>query len=137
MFASTESRLTGQFMAEMRGIEELSGVTVLATTNRPELLDKSLLSSGVFELKIEMPLPDVKAREEIVHILLRRKPLSEDVDIPEIARMTEGMTGGDISQICRRAAMNGLKSDVENFVLRMSDFTEAMNAVKTRRVSND
>lgn len=137
MFASTESRLTGQFMAEMRGIEELSGVTVLATTNRPELLDKALLSSGVFELRIEMPLPDVKAREEIVHILLRRKPLSEDVDIPEIARMTEGMTGGDISQICRRAAMNALKSDVENFVLRMSDFTEAMNAVKTGTVSND
>ena len=110
---------------------------MLATTNRPELLDKALLSSGVFELRIEMPLPDVKAREEIVHILLRRKPLSEDVDIPEIARMTEGMTGGDISQICRRAAMNALKSDVENFVLRMSDFTEAMNAVKTGTVSND
>ena len=109
-------------MAEMRGIEELNGVTVLATTNRPELLDKTLASSGVFELKIELPLPDTKAREEIFRILLRKKPLADDVDISELARMTENLTGGDIAMICRRAAVNALKKDPEHFLLRMEHF---------------
>ena len=117
MFASTESRLTGQFLAEMRGIEELNGVTVLATTNRIELLDKSLLVPGIFDLRIELPLPDVKAREEIFRILLRKKPLADDVSLPELAEMTDGMTGGDIALMCRRAAINALKDDAEHFML--------------------
>ena len=122
MFASTESRLTGQLMAEMRGIEDLNGVTVLATTNRPELLDKGIISSGVFELKLEVPMPDTKAREEIFRILLRNKPLADDVDIPELARRTENMTGGDIALICRRAAVKALKETPDNFMLMQEHF---------------
>ncbi len=122
MYATTESRLTGQFMSEMRGIEELNGVTVLATTNRPEHLDRGLKRSGVFELMLELPLPDEGAREEILHIHLRGKPLAEDVDIKELAHRTEGMTGGDIVRMCKRAAMNALKESSDDFVMRMEDF---------------
>ena len=129
-FASTESRLTAQFMSEMRGIEELNGVTVLAATNRIDLLDKSLLMSGMFDMKIELPLPDVNAREEIFRILLRKKPLADDVSIIELAGMTENMTGGDISMICRRASMNALKDDADNFILRHKNFTEAMKIIQ-------
>ena len=116
-------------MSEMRGIEELNGVTVLAATNRIDLVDKSLLSSGMFDMKIELPLPDIKAREEIFRILLRKKPLADDVMITELARMTEGMTGGDIALICRRASMNALKDDAENFILRRRNFTEAVKLI--------
>ena len=130
MFASTESRLTGQFVAEMRGIEELNGVTVLATTNRLDLVDKSLLVPGMFDLKIELPLPDVKAREEIFRILLRNKPLADDVSLSELAQKTEGITGGDISLICRRAAMSALKTDAEHFSLRREHFAEAVRILK-------
>ena len=129
-FASTESRLTGQFLAEMRGIEELNGVTVLAATNRIDLLDKSLLASGIFDLKLELPLPDTEAREEILRILLRKKPLADDVSIAELSAMTEGLSGGDIALICRRSAMNALRNDMSNFVIKRSDFDEALRGLK-------
>ena len=119
-FASTESRLTGQFMAEMKGIEELNGVTVLGATNRIDLLDKSL--TEIFDLKFEMPLPDSKTREKIFEILLKDKPLNKDINLSELAKNTENFTGGDISFICRRAAMKALKRDKENFVMRLEDF---------------
>ena len=124
MFGATESRITAQFMAEMRGIEELTGVTVLATTNRPEMLDEGILASGIFEVKMELPMPDKKAREEIFRIVLRKKPLSEDVDISELSRRSEGMTGGDIAMKCRRAVMKALKADPNNFELRMEHFDD-------------
>ncbi len=125
-FASTESRLTGQFLSEMRGIEELNGVTVLAATNRIDLLDRSLMMSGIFDIKIELPLPDVKARSEILGILLRKKPLCDDVDIAEISEMTENLSGGDLALICRRASMNALKRNTDNFILRNEDFLQAL-----------
>ncbi|MBR0257946.1 MAG: CDC48 family AAA ATPase, partial [Synergistaceae bacterium] len=128
-FASTESRLTAQFLAEMRGIEELNGVTVLATANRLDLLDKSLLSSGIFDIKLELPLPDLKARSEIFGILLRGKPLADDVNTAMLAGMSEGFSGGDIALVCRRAAMNAIKRDAENFAMRHEDFCAAMRGI--------
>ena len=114
----------------MRGIEELNGVTVLAATNRIDLVDKSLLSSGIFDLKLELPLPDAETRREIFEILLRKKPLADDVDVDELAAMTEGFSGGDISLICRRASVIALKNDIGNFVLRRSYFDEALRGLK-------
>ncbi|MBQ7193439.1 MAG: AAA family ATPase, partial [Synergistaceae bacterium] len=128
-FASTESRLTAQFLAEMRGIEELNGVTILAATNRVDLVDESLLSSGIFDLKLELPLPDFEARKEILNILLRKKPLSDDVKISELSQVTDGLSGGDISMIVRRAASIALKNDIENFVIRRGDFDEALRGL--------
>ena len=125
-FSSTESRLTSQFLAEMRGIEELNGVTVLAATNRIDLVDESLLSSGIFDTKLELPLPDSDTRAEIFRILLRKKPLDDDVNISELAEMTEGFSGGDISILCRRAAMNALKNDVDNFLIRRDDLVRGL-----------
>ena len=129
-FSSTESRLTGQFMSEMHGLEELNGVTVIATTNRIDLLDKSLLDSRTFDLKFEMPLPDEKTREKIFEILLRKKPLDNGVKISELAKITENFTGGDIDLICRRASIEALKRDKENFILKNSDFENAFRIIK-------
>ena len=129
-FASTEARLTSQFLAEMRGIEELNGVTVLAATNRIDLIDKSLLSSGIFDLKLELPMPDSKSRAEILTILLRKKPLDDDVSIETLSAMTENFSGGDIALLCRRAAVNALKRDMNNFVMRLADFDSAFRGLK-------
>lgn len=129
-FASTEARLTSQFLAEMRGIEELNGVTVLAATNRIDLIDKSLLSSGIFDLKLELPMPDSKSRAEILTILLRKKPLHDDVSIDTLSAMTENFSGGDIALLCRRAAVNALKRDMNNFVMRFADFDSAFRGLK-------
>lgn len=129
-FASTEARLTSQFLAEMRGIEELNGVTVLAATNRIDLIDKSLLSSGIFDLKLELPMPNSKSRAEILTILLRKKPLDDDVSIDTLSAMTENFSGGDIALLCRRAAVNALKRDMNNFVMRLCDFDSAFRGLK-------
>ena len=110
----TEDRLAAQFMSEMNGIEELTGVVVLATTNRIDLLDQALLASGRFDLVLELPLPDLKAREEIFKIELAKKQLAPDVNLKVLASKTDGMSGADIAKICRKAAMQALKSAVNN-----------------------
>ena len=124
-FASTESRLTGQFLAEMHGIEELNGVTVLAATSRIDLLDKSLLNSGAFDLKFQMPLPDIKTREEIFKIHLKKKTLDPKINLNELASKSENFSGGDIARLCRRAAMKALRRQIElnqEFLIVREDF---------------
>ena len=110
--SSMEGRLLGQFLSEMSGIEDLHGVVVLATTNRPDLLDLSLLTAGRFDLVLGLPMPDRAARGEIFRIALRRKELAGDVDLGSLADRTEGASGADIAFVCRRAAMEALKSKI-------------------------
>ncbi|MDR2175839.1 MAG: CDC48 family AAA ATPase [Synergistaceae bacterium] len=112
--AGFTERAVGQFLAEMSGIEELSGVVVLATTNRLDLVDPALLVAGRFDLVLELPLPDRTAREAIFGIALRKKPLSDDVDMKELARLTEGRSGADIVSVCRKAAMLALRERAES-----------------------
>ena len=112
--AAFTERAVGQFMAEMSGIEELSGVVVLATTNRLDLVDPALLVAGRFDLVLELPLPDPAAREAIFGIALRKEPLSDDVDMKDLARLTEGRSGADIVSVCRKAAMLALREHAES-----------------------
>ena len=109
----TESRVLGQFLSEMSGIEDLQGVVVLATTNRLDLLDPSLLAAGRFDLVLELPLPNRDVREQIFRIELRKKELADDVDLAALAGRTEGASGADIAFVCRRAAMEALRSKIE------------------------
>ncbi len=84
----------------------------------------------MFDLKFELPLPDKAAREKIFDILLRKKPLEENVNISKLADMSENFTGGDISLICRRASMEALKRDENNFLLKFIDFEKAFEIIK-------
>lgn len=102
-------RVIGQFLAEMSGIEELTGVVILATTNRLDLVDPALLVAGRFDLVLELPLPDQAARELIFGIELRKKPLAAEVNTKELARLTDGYSGADISFVCRKATMLSLR----------------------------
>lgn len=96
-------RVISQLLTEMDGIEELRGVTVLGTTNRPDLLDPALVRPGRFDLTIELLPPDARARREIFAIHCRGMPLAADVDMDELARLTEGLTGAEIASICNDA----------------------------------
>ncbi|HRV99509.1 MAG TPA: AAA family ATPase, partial [Aminobacteriaceae bacterium] len=111
--ASFTERVISQFLAEMSGIEELKGVVVLATTNRLDLVDPSLLSSGRFDLLLELPKPDAAAREKIFEIHLRKKPLSAEIRIPTLARLTDGRSGGDIAFVCRKASMMAIRDHIK------------------------
>ncbi|MBQ9564698.1 MAG: CDC48 family AAA ATPase [Synergistaceae bacterium] len=139
--SATEGRVLGQFLSEMSGVEDLQGVTVLATTNRLDLLAPSLLASGRFDLVLELPLPDRTARERILQIELRGKELAPDVDLGALAERIEGASGADIAFVCRRAAMEAVKervSDSRNpdegeLTLNKCHFESALREFKRRK----
>jgi len=107
-------RVISQFLAEMSSIEELKGVVVLATTNRIDLIDPSLLSSGRFDLILEVDLPDISTRKEIFDIHLKGKPLADDIRTTDLAKMTEGMDGADINYICRKVSMLAMRDYIRS-----------------------
>jgi len=132
-------RVVSQILTEMDGLEELHNVTVIAATNRPDILDPALLRPGRFDRLIYVPVPDKKAREEIFRIHLRGKPLAEDVKIEELAEKTEGYTGADIEAICNEATMLAIREYITNHgdpenpkkaKIFMRHFEEALNKVK-------
>ncbi len=111
--ASSDSHVTerviSQFLTELDGMEELKGVIVLAATNRLDMVDPALLRPGRFDLRLELPTPDAKARLEIFNIHTRGKPLAADVDLKALADTTDGLVGADIEAICRRASMLAIR----------------------------
>ncbi len=84
-------------------------MTVLAATNRPDIIDPALLRSGRFDIQIELPAPDEQARREILAIHTRGKPLASDVDLAGLASATQGLVGSDLEAICRRASMLAIR----------------------------
>ena len=132
-------RVVSQILTEMDGLEELHNVTVIAATNRPDILDPALLRPGRFDRLIYVPVPDKEARKEIFRIHLRGRPLSEDVDIEKLAEKTEGYTGADIEAVCNEATILALREyiqsgrDPENprdAKIEMKHFEEALKKVK-------
>ena len=107
-------RVISQFLTELDGIEELKGVTVLAATNRPDIVDPALLRAGRFDVQIELPVPDEKARRAIFAIHTRGKPLADDVGLDHLATTTDGLVGSDIEAICRRASMLAIREFVDS-----------------------
>ena len=94
-----------QMLVEMDGFSANEGVIVLAATNRPDVLDKALLRPGRFDRQIVVPVPDVKAREQILEVHARKKKLADDVDLNIIAKNTSGFTGADLENILNEAAL--------------------------------
>lgn len=123
-------RVVSQFLTELDGIEELKGVTVLAATNRHDIIDPALLRAGRFDLQLELPVPDAKARRDIFDIHSRGKPLASDVDLDRLASETGGLVGSDVESICRRASMLAIREYVSKYTssspsVDVSDFKVA------------
>ncbi|RLI36781.1 AAA family ATPase [Candidatus Bathyarchaeota archaeon] len=119
-------RVISQLLTEMDGIETLEDVVVIAATNRPDIVDPAVLRPGRFDRLIYVPEPDEEARLEIFKIHTKNMPLAEDVDLKELARMTKGYSGADISALCREAAMNALRRDINASKVTLEDFKKAM-----------
>ncbi len=112
-------RVISQFLTEMDGIEELKGVTVLAATNRIDMIDQALLRSGRFDLMFEVPLPDRATRERIFEIHTKQMTLGKSVNLISLSEKSDHMTGADIGFICQQAKMCALreiigKSEADN-----------------------
>ena len=108
-------RIISQLLTEMDGLEELRKVVVIAATNRPDLLDSALLRPGRFDRLIYVPPPDFKARIEILKIHSKGKPLAEDLNLEELAKLTEGYTGADLENLVNTAALISLKEHVSKY----------------------
>jgi len=116
-----------QILSEMDGFKQDAKIVVLASTNRPDVLDSALLRPGRFDRKIILDLPDKKARESVLNIHVKGKPLSKDVDLKEVAERTPGFSGADLSNLANEAALltaRRKKSEVSQI-----DFLEAIEKV--------
>jgi transitional endoplasmic reticulum ATPase len=98
-------RVVSQLLTELDGLEELEDVVVIATTNRPDLIDSALLRPGRLDRHIHVPVPDEEARRKIFEVHTQDKPLANDVDLDNLARRTDGYVGADIEAVCREASM--------------------------------
>ncbi len=109
-----------QLLVEMDGFESNEGVILVAATNRPDVLDPALLRPGRFDRRVIVPRPDVKGREGILAVHMRKVPLTDDVDISVIARSTPGFTGADLANLINEAALSAARMNrkavaMENF----------------------
>ena len=102
-----------QLLVEMDGFESNDGVILIAATNRPDILDPALLRPGRFDRHVVVPRPDVRGRDGILQVHIRKVPLSTDVDVSVLARSTPGFTGADLENLVNEAALLAARNDKE------------------------
>ncbi|MGF1454733.1 MAG: AAA family ATPase [Alphaproteobacteria bacterium] len=107
--SQTTERLVAQLLVEMDGVDEMTGVLVLAATNRRDRIDPALLRPGRFDVILDLHGPDRRAREVILRIHLRNRPLADTVDCEALAEATAGFSGAQLEGLCRRAALLALR----------------------------
>ena len=129
-----------QLLVEMDGFDERANIILIAATNRPDILDPALLRPGRFDRQIAVEAPDLKGREAILKVHAQGKPLTEQVDLRQIAKRTPGFTGADLANVLNEAALLTARSNMQFIDERAID--EAIDRViagpqKRTRVMND
>ena len=116
-----------QLLVEMDGFEGTEGVIVIAATNRPDVLDPALLRPGRFDRQVYVPLPDIRGREQILKVHMRKVPVSDDVDANILARGTPGFSGADLANLVNEAALFAARANKR--LVDMVDFEKAKDKV--------
>ena len=116
-----------QLLVEMDGFEGSEGIIVIAATNRPDVLDPALLRPGRFDRQVVVPLPDVRGREQILKVHMRKVPLADDVDPSIIARGTPGFSGADLANLVNEAALFAARANKR--LVDMDDFEHAKDKI--------
>lgn len=116
-----------QMLVEMDGFETNLGVIVVAATNRPDILDAALLRPGRFDRQVYVTLPDIRGREQILNVHMRKIPLGTDVNAAVIARGTPGMSGADLANLCNEAALMAARRNART--VEMQDFEKAKDKI--------
>jgi len=122
-------RVISQLLTEMDGIMTLEDVVIIAATNRPDIVDPAVLRPGRFDRLIYVPEPDERARLDIFKLYTKGMPLAKDVDVVSLAAKTKSYSGADIDALCREAAMNALRRDVESKEVALANFERAMEKI--------
>src|SRR6056297_938810 len=123
-------RVVSQLLTELDGLEELEDVVVIATTNRPDLIDSALLRPGRLDRHVHVPVPDAEARRAILEVHTRNKPLADDVDLDAVADRMDGFVGADVEALVREATMNATREFVNSV-----DPEEAIESVGNVRIT--
>jgi len=116
-----------QMLVEMDGFESGQGVIVIAATNRPDVLDPALLRPGRFDRQVVVPLPDIRGREQILKVHMRKVPLAPNVDATVLARGTPGFSGADLANLVNEAALFAARRNGRT--VDMSDFEKAKDKI--------
>jgi AAA family ATPase len=125
-------RVLAQLLTEMDGVEGLAGVTVVAATNRPDMMDPALLRPGRLDRVVYVPLPDLATRRQVLAVHTRRTPLGPEVNLEEVAQRTEGYSGAEVAAVCNEAALAALEESVESEAVQDRHFQAALAALKPR-----
>ena len=123
-------RVVNQLLAELDGLETLKDVVVIAATNRPDIIDPALLRSGRFDRLVLIGPTDKCGRYEILKIHTKKMPNSDDVNLEELAELTEGYVGSDLEALCREAVMQALRENNEATVVEMAHYRKALKSVR-------
>ncbi|TRO54825.1 AAA family ATPase, partial [Candidatus Bathyarchaeota archaeon] len=142
--SNVTERVVSQILTELDGLESLKDVVVIAATNRPDMVDPALMRPGRIDRILYIPNPDKEAREAILRIHTKGKPLAEDVDISKLADQTEGYSGADIAATCQAASQIAIHEHLmkysdpkeatthkEELQITMDHFKQAFNKVKS------
>lgn len=114
-----EKRVLSTLLNEMDGIENTQDLLVVAATNRPDMIDSALLRPGRLDHLLYVPPPDFIARIEIFKVHTKNSPLDKDVNLEELAKLTENYTGAEIQALCREAAFVALREDInQKFIVK-------------------
>ena len=124
-------RVVSQLLTELDGLEELEDVVVVATTNRPDLIDPALLRPGRLDRHVHVPVPDRDARRAIFAVHTRSKPMADDVDLDELADRTDGYVGADIEAVCREASMSATREFINS--VSAEDAAKSVDNVRVTR----
>jgi len=116
-----------QLLVEMDGFESNEGVILISATNRPDVLDPALLRPGRFDRQVVIPLPDIKGREEIFKVHMKKTPIAADVSTIILAKGTPGFSGADLENLVNEAALFGAKRNKDK--VDMADFEDAKDKV--------
>src|SRR5665213_2306336 len=116
-----------QLLVEMDGFESNDGVILIAATNRPDVLDPALLRPGRFDRRVVVGLPDMRGREEVLRVHIKKVPVSDDVNLNVLARGTPGFSGADLANMVNEAALNGARLNRKQ--VTMYDFELAKDKV--------
>ena len=116
-----------QLLVEMDGFEPNDGIIVIAATNRPDVLDPALLRPGRFDRQVVVPLPDIRGREQILKVHMRKVPVADDVEPGVIARGTPGFSGADLANLCNEAALFAARASRR--LVSMEEFEKAKDKI--------
>jgi len=123
-------RVVNQLLTELDGVESLEGVTIIAATNRPDLIDPAVLRPGRIDRTIQVEVPDTEARQKILDVHTSDMPLAEEINLEGLAEEIEGYVGSDIESLVREAGMISLRENPDSEEVELKHFREAMDSIK-------